>query len=42
MKKTTAGTMIVLAAWVVCCLAIPTALWGPYMRDVRRYSFLQP
>ena len=42
MKKTIAGMMIALTTWAVCCLAIPTALWGPYMRDARRYLFFSP
>lgn len=42
MKNTTAGAMILLAAWAACCLAIPTALWGPYIHDVRRYLLFSP
>ena len=41
-KKTIVGAMILLAAWAVCCLAIPTALWGPYIHDIGRYLLFSP
>lgn len=41
-RRSCAVIAILIAAWALCCLVVPYALWDTYLHDAKRYLLFSP